>query len=406
MRKNKLRVVIGLFSFMLIALVGCQDDTLLGLPAQDSVAPGVPVLDRVVNKNGGATIYFTAPSDRDLLGVKAVYTINGKEYTKSASLYVDSIDVAGFGSDEEYVVVLTSVDNSMNLSASIDVTIAPLETPLELVYSSLQLIEAFGGVKVQWINPTQEPIIVTVNGKDEFGDWIELDEFYSSTVDGIGTVRNLVSEAQDFQFYIRDGYGNYSVIDSVQRTPIYEELLDHELFDEINPLPGDAKWGAWGGSYVQRYIWTPTGNPDNCFHTHQGEIGTYTTFDIGQLVKLSRYTMWQRRNGADGWLFDHNNLKRYDIYGAAELTNDMRSSGSLEGWTLIYEATVIKPSGQDTPTNQRTNEDIAFALKGHEHEIPLEAPAVRYLRLHMIESWSGGNQAMISETRFWGSPQE
>ena len=61
-----------------------------------------------------------------------------------------------------------------------------------------------------------------------------------------------------------------------------------------------------------------------------------------------------------------------------------------------------KPSGQDNPNI--TNEDIEYIQNGDEHEVPIEAPNFRYVRILMLETWSGGTYAQIGEMTFWGQP--
>ena len=59
-------------------------------------------------------------------------------------------------------------------------------------------------------------------------------------------------------------------------------------------------------------------------------------------------------------------------------------------------------SGSDNPT--KTNEDLEYIENGDEHEIPLDAPNFRYIRIYMLENWSGGTYAQIGEKTFWGQP--
>ena len=59
------------------------------------------------------------------------------------------------------------------------------------------------------------------------------------------------------------------------------------------------------------------------------------------------------------------------------------------------------------PTSGRIlfkNEDIEYIQNGDEHEVPIEAPNFRYVRILMLETWSGGTYAQIGEMTFWGQP--
>ena len=77
----------------------------------------------------------------------------------------------------------------------------------------------------------------------------------------------------------------------------------------------------------------------------------------------------------------------------------MRATGSLDGWNLVKDAWCYKPSGDSGVV---TNEDKQQAIDGDEQEVDLETPSFRYVRIHMIENWSGGIIPQISEITFWG----
>lgn len=131
------------------------------------------------------------------------------------------------------------------------------------------------------------------------------------------------------------------------------------------------------------------------------------TFDLGVQVKMSRFKMWQRTSSA-AWIYDHNNLKRYVVYGCNELTEEMRGGGievdgevfpTFEGWTKIMDVQTYKPSGE---SGQVTNEDKEYILNGDEQEVPIEAPSFRYIRILFQETWGNTICAQIGEMSFWG----
>lgn len=401
MKKNKLRVVIGLLSIMFVAFVGCDDDSFRGLSYNDGVAPGVPTDVRVVNTHGGATIYFKAPLDRDLTTIKATYHINNKEYSKRSSKHVDSLSLVGFGIEGEYTISLTTIDKSQNESESVEVVINPLEPPVQLIQESITSEEAFGGIRIKWDNITESYVIVVVNMRDSLGDWVEIENYYTNSKIGILAVRGIEAIEQEFQVYIRDRWDNYSENVEFKETPIFEEEIDKTKFKEIDPFKGDAVLGAWGGSYPVNKIWTETGDY-GCFHTWDNELGSYVTFDMGQKVKLTRFKMWHRREGTSNWLYGRHNLRLYDVYGADEITAEMRTTGDIKHWTLIHEAECYRPSGLPRGTLP-TQEDISYILNGDDQEISREAPAFRYMRIHMKQVWDPGSTAVhIARMRFWG----
>lgn len=394
-----------------LCLAGCGQDEKIGLNATDSVAPGLPTNIEVENINGGAIIRYTPPKDDDLLCVVASYMINGVERTTKASPYVDSLIVEGFGKVGDYNIFLKSVDKSQNESEPKTVSISPLTPPVEYIYESLKITDSFGGVSLTWKNPTRQNIILEVT-KKENGEWVLLENFYSSIVEGQAKIRGLAAEPITLGYRIRDRWDNYSEMLELESNPLYEEELDKSKFKELpTRLPGDCE--AMGGLPI-RNIWQGNNNTD-CFHSVTNSDnpapGRCITFDMGQVAKVSRFKMWQRRGDANVWTYTHNNLKKYVIYGCTELTDEMYNSGvekdgimypTFEGWTKIMDVECYKPSGQDNPNI--TNEDIEYIQNGDEHEVPIEAPNFRYVRILMLETWSGGTYAQIGEMTFWGQP--
>ena len=189
---------------------------------------------------------------------------------------------------------------------------------------------------------------------------------------------------------------------------MYEEELDKSKFSEVTRLPGDC---TVNGGLPIRNIWQGNNNTD-CFHDNEASMGKCVTFDMGQIAKVSRFKMWQRRGDGNIWTYTHNNLKKYVIYGCTELTDEMYNSGvekedgiiypTFEGWTKVMDVECYKPSGQDNPVI--TNEDIEYIQNGDEHEVPIDAPNFRYVRILFVESWSNGVHSQIGEMTFWGQP--
>lgn len=410
---NYKTIITGCQSVILLSmlcLTGCGQEERIGLDPTDSVAPGVPTNVSVENTSGGAIISYTPPKDDDLLCVVATYTINGIERTAKGSPYVDKLLVEGFGEEGAYEVMLKSVDKSKNESATVQVTVNPTTPPVKLIFGTLKVIDSFGGVKVSWENPTESNIIVEASRKAD-GDWVSVENFYSSVQEGQGSIRGFESVPVTFRFRIRDRWDNYSEYLETDNLPLKEEQLDKSKFQEVVALPGDSKVN---GSYPIKKIWDGiNGTKDGTFfHGSGGGIMQAITFDMGQTAKISRFKMWQRTE-TDAFIYSHNNLKRYVLYGCNEITAEMREGGyegddgkiypTFEGWIKIMDVECYKPSGD---SGQVTNEDKEYIKNGDEHEVPLEAPAFRYVRIHALENWSGGVGIQIGEMTFWGQVVE
>ena len=92
---------------------------------------------------------------------------------------------------------------------------------------------------------------------------------------------------------------------------MYEEELSKSLFKEVNPLPGDCE--AMSGLPI-RNIWQGDYNMECSIILRIRQtlqIGRTITFDMGQVAKVSRFKMYQRRGNdpVNVWAYDHNNLK-------------------------------------------------------------------------------------------------
>lgn len=388
-----------------LILIACGEEHKIGLDISDGIAPSSPTNIEVENTYGGAIISYKAPKDNDLLCVVASYEINGIKRTTKGSPYVDKLKVEGF-MEGEYEVQLTSIDKSNNESEPVSVTINPLTPPVKLIFESLKAVSSFGGIKLAWENKGEENIIVEVFLESE-DEWLSLENFYSNAEEGKATIRNLEPEPIKMKFRVRDRWDNYSDYMVDEFLPLAETQMEKSRFREVTPLPGDS---PAMGSLPIRNIWD--GNTVSaCYHGTSDDIGRTITFDMGVKARISRFKMWQRTE-AQAWIYSHNNLKRYVIYGCNEITEAMRNSGTeidgliyptFEGWTKIMDVETYKPSGDN---GKVTNEDKEYILNGDDQEIPIEAPEFRYVRIHMLENWSGGTIAQIGEMTFWGQIKE
>ena len=394
---------------ILLSFVGCGGDYQLGLPPQHGNPPPPPTVVSVENLNGAAIIHFQAPALYDILAITATYEINNVERIVRASIFNNSLRVEGFGRAGEHTVFLRTVDNSRNESVPVAVTINPLTPPVEIIFESLQAFPTFGGIWLSWENELQNNIVVSVSVEDEYGEWYPIEHFFSSELNGRGTVRGLPEEETEFRIQVRDRWDNFSEMLYVVATPWFEERIPPGRFHELSPtMPDDV--APWGPTMPVRNIWNGViGLDGNLWHS----IGTpppgdlFLTFGLGQLAELSRFRIWQRRGTGDMWSFNHNNLRRYTVYGATIITPEMRAAGGREGWTRLIDVVSHRPSGPYTAVESPlTQEDRDFAAAGEEIEFPVGIPAVRYIRIFLNEPWNGGRIFQITEIQFWGSVLE
>jgi hypothetical protein len=169
-------------------------------------------------------------------------------------------------------------------------------------------------------------------------------------------------------------------------------MLDKSKFAEYD-LPGDA---VSGYGWVMSRLWDGQTKEPYGFYAKQGTADPYRySFDLGQVVQLSSYRVWQRGvTTSTGYLYAGDNLKEWEIWGAT----DPASDGSYTGWTKLMTCVSVKPSGGGSVTD----DDRAYAAAGEEYVFPDTIPAVRYIRIKLLATWGGRiNNSNTMEMTFW-----
>lgn len=398
----------NLFHILLCAgaLASCTD-VQIGQPAQDNVPPAPISNYTVKNISGGAVIKYDVPVEEDLLYVKAFYKINGVDKTTSSSLYCDSLVVEGFGTEEEQTIRLCCVDRSNNLSEPVEVKIKPTTPPITLIQRSFQISASFGGVKMTWENKEKDDVVIYAMTTDSLGNFYVADEVYSNLEDGAYALRGFENKERIFAVLIRDRWDNYSdTIKSVQ-TPLFEEELDKSLFKRYMDIPGDNLTDYPHPNYRFDKLFDDIVG-DQGWHTGESMSPLYCTIDLGVTAQLSRHTLWHRL-GSTSWYYAHFNPKRWTVWGTNEIKQVPKEEeeaywidgGFEEDWHELCSWDVEPPSGQ----MNLTPEDIEYADKGFEAEMPLEIEPVRYIRIRIEETYGGGKNpgsVNFSEVSFWG----
>jgi hypothetical protein len=381
---------IFLFAIALAVFLYSCDEEPIGQEPVDSVAPGVVSEVKVENTPGGAILTYKLPGDEDLLYVKAEYVL--KEGVKSevkASLYTDTLKIEGFGSTEARKVYLYAVDRSKNESDPVETTIQPMEPPVATIGNTLRMIKDFGGVHLYWDNPDKAEISVVVTVKDHNQEYVPIDVFYSSMINGDAASRGLDTIPYDFGFFVQDRWNNQSEVKYETITPLFEKQFDRLNFKPVE-LPNDEPAGY---GWVLQNMWDGIIG-DQGFHTvSHGVWPQSITIDLGVTGKISRIKEYQRQGD---WIYRHGNLKHFEVWGAAELD----PSGNWDSWTRLMDCYSVKPSG--LPLGQYSAEDVTWAASGEEFLNSPENPPVRYIRIFALENWSGGDFFHMSELEVFG----
>ncbi len=395
------RLINYLFLLALVTfIISCKEEE-LNQPSGDGTAPGLVSDVRVENLNGKARITYKLPQDKNLLYVKAVYKLpNGTNFEAKSSYYRDTVVVEGFADTKEHEVLLYSVSRNEVASEPLVVKVNPLEAPFQKVFSSIQVINAFGGYNLSAANPSKDNVSVLVMRRNAFKQF-EVDNFksiFTRSDQILSKIRGLDTVTQELAIFVKDKWGNSSDTLYQNIKPIYEAKLDPTKFRTF-VMPGDAPQ-VTNGSSLQAAWDGKLGWPFTSF-THQinGGVGPHMiTFDTGVSSKLSR--VWIRPYPEGTRFFYLTTMKRFEIYGSSS----PNLNGALDAsWILLGSYEVKKPSG--LPLGNDNAEDQAVGAAGFSWEIDLTAPKVRYLRIRCLENWAGGTAQSINEIEVYGAAQ-
>lgn len=390
--------------FGTVLFFACQEEEKHHPYGADGVAPGKVVIDNIVNVPGGATIYFSAPNDDDVLYVRANYEDDrGNKREVKASAVMDSLVVLGYGKTGDFNVELYAVDRGENASDVTNANISPLNPPVQTIFPTLTGEVDYGGVRVSYENPTKAEVSLNILKFDvERDEYVYRESFFTSQSEGEYSFRGFESVQSQFGVYVEDKWGNVSDTLFFEVTPIPDEFLDKSKFS-IFKIQGDKSFSEYG--FDANQMWDKRWSDQwNCGHTNFEPLPHYLTIDLGTKVKLSRFKLYQR-GGSE--LYKHGNPQHFKIYGALDV-NDLPpydANNPTAGWTLLKECFSFKPSG--LPIGQTTSEDHEFQNKGEDFEFDIDnLVEIRYIRIENIDTWGDQIVSVIGELSFWGEITE
>lgn len=380
---------------LFVGTIGSCRKTEVGtMDKSDKQAPGPVSNAQVENLNGAAKITYSLPQDDDLLYIRAEYTTKqGVVRNTKVSRYLDSVVLQGFADTDVYEARLYAVDKSENVSVPLLVKVQPKTPPFELVKQKLVASAAFGGLDIGYQNVTESDVAIVILANDKLGNFAPLKTLNTKLKTGTFGARNLAAVETRFGLMVRDRWGNLSDTTYVTLKPFFEAQLDRTKMKGLNINGTDAK--NYPGNEVE-YLFDGDVSNKTAYHTIDPvSMPQWFTFDMGQTAKLSRLVWFMRQ----GWYFHLHNPRKVEIWGS----NNPSPDGSFTNWILLAEHEQIKPSG--LPPGQNSNADIEAALEGETISIPVDAPAVRYIRFKTLRNWSDGVYVNFTELALWGNPQ-
>lgn len=388
-----------IFFIFIWLITACQEENERYPFSSDTTVPN-PISDiKVESLPGAVKLTYRIPDDNIISYVKAECMINGTLRETKATSYQNTLTISGFPNTRAYSINVYTVSRNEIYSEAKTIQVEPLTPPFQEVYETLDLFRDFGGATVSFENPNEADLAISLIYIDSLGFWDIAETYYTKRKAGNISARGFDPVETKFGVYIRDRWNNMTDTLVKDLVPIFEKQLDRTKFKEVH-LPGDqeAAWGwtmpnIWDGVIVNNI------NPDKPgFHTAPGRGWPHWfTFDLGVEAKLSRYRFWQR--GASPYTsYNDRNIKKFEIWGSL---NPSVSGEFDESWTLLLEGEVIKPSG--LPLGELSDEDIAEIVNGNEFIFPPNAPITRYIRIKVLETWTGADSFYIMQVAFWGA---
>lgn len=407
------KIIFILISVLVMGLISCKED-FVGQYAVETTPP-----DSVSNVTfealpGAVKLTYKLPTDKDLLYVKAIYTLdNGTKTEAAASAFTNQLLIEGFGKgDSVRTIQLVAVDINQNVSKPIEITVIPKESPIFNIFNSLKADVDFGGIYVKWKNPLKIPFVLVVTTPDKAGRPLVTygGKRFSTGVDTIYNVRGYDSIPRTFFVQVMDKWGNMTKIDTLKDIkPIFEQVIPKAYhakwngdplipYQEYNasygvPILWDGKWGsAYGGA---------------CFSTKAGGgISNSITYDLNSAANNTT---------GKGWIIPSRvhfyarptygfQIENFRIWGSTSPTVSMANTSGPDAWVLLGSFRLAPPSGVTGPLASAA-EKALIENDGVDFNFPAGTPKIRYIRFEVINMWTGATNTNFSftELTWYGS---
>jgi hypothetical protein len=394
----------------------CTESPIGQTPVDDVPPPPVTNV-RVGTTPGGAIIRYDLPNVTDILYVKGEYWFQGAYKVTRASAMNNRMEIDGLGSVAPVEVTLYVVDHSENVSTPERVAFNPDMPPVESIFRSLEVVPAFGGIQIQWDNPTGAEIGFTVFVADSTDTFDDGTIFFSTAKEGLYTFRNVPDFSERrFGISLLDKWGNTTPVKEWILTPKFEEKISTAHITQQYSLPWDNTSEQNGQRFTFLFDGTKIATGFNSWHTKENEpLNVYGftspvmfSIDLNAEVILGRIILWQGRYDDAYFLYGHHNPRTFEVWGTKtpDLTQPMEywKDEWKADWTKLADCKIVKPSDPGLTVGNRdyTTEDFTVANAGHEFYMPLTP--VRYLRFVVTSSWTSDkdNVTTLQEIEFWG----
>jgi len=380
---------------------GCAKEDRLDHIDADAPAPAQISNVKVEATPGGARLTYKLPTDPNLAYVKAVYEIQPGIFREAkSSIYVDTLNLVGFGDTQDHEVALYSVGKNEKASEALTVTVKPNTPPVREVFETIDLKATFGGVNISFKNDYKADlslvVMVDTTGKNT---WAPATTYYTAALEGNFSARGYASVEKRFGVFVKDRWNNKS--DTLIRllTPIFETVIAKNSWKAL-VLPTDQTETA-SANFKLEYLWDNKWSvlsQQSYASANNSTLPQWFTIDLGEKVLMSRF---QEHQAPTSHLYVGSAVKTFELWGS----NNPDAGGGWEGWQLLGTFSSFKPSG--LPLGQTNSEDANYGnVLGEDFEFEVPPPAVRYLRWKTLETYSSTGQVVIGEITLYGQVEE
>lgn len=325
MNKN---IILGL-AITVVCIASCKESARYVARSDDKTPPAAPIFIDSRPLPGGAVVYYLPPDDEDLLEVDATFVNSaGKRLTWSASYFVDSIKVFGFGEEGKHDIELIAMDRAGNKSSSVHATVTCSQPNYVSVAKTVSATPSFGSIILKWEDLSEENVYVYANLKYSAGgrdhDYTTVFSTISSESRSIDSLRVGNNVPIDVLVTVGDKYSNTTEALHGSFNLPTDVMIDKSGWSL--PPYGTEIGGALQafGSYDQGIMEAVIDGQTEA----DGTINFYKTnaanpwniiIDLGAEYRLSRIRTHQRYTGdnstnVQGTYYGGDNVLSYNIY--------------------------------------------------------------------------------------------
>ncbi|MDR0507788.1 MAG: DUF4959 domain-containing protein [Dysgonamonadaceae bacterium] len=399
MEQGKLKQMILLLAIFVFMLSGCAEEERFKQET-DTIPPAKPTFLRSEALNGGARIYYSLPTDDDVLGIEASY-VTGSGQTHSFLEYYtrDVIDVHGFGSVGEHSVSLRTVDRAGNKSEAVVQTVKGDSSLIDYVSQTVKFKPSFEAFFVQWENVLKEQVYVSVNfsyaennvNREHSIAFTSRVPTENQIIKGIPISPETSVKAS---LQVGDLYGNSVSIDFNDVHLLSDHILPKENWKllPVGTVMGGCKQADGSQDDGQMYKVIDGKNDSDGlknYYSTRASVPWNIIIDLGAEYELSRIVTHQRYTydgSLRGAYYRADNVRSYNFYVWDEMTTQ---------WILVLTGAKVEA------TSALTDED--YVRQGNAGDMtyiypdnPEYTPKTRYVRYQALSG------KYISEITLYG----